>query len=63
MQHHAPGLADHRAAGAPYRGELLALALDMATRLLPAFQSKSGVPYAWVRQPQLQQQSEVVLGR
>jgi len=34
--------------GAPYTGQLLALARDMAARLLPAFKSKSGVPYAWV---------------
>lgn len=34
--------------GEPYDGALLHLATDMATRLLPAFESQTGVPYAWV---------------
>jgi len=43
-----PSLALMDDAGPCYKGELLALAIDMADRLLPAFPSASGVPYAWV---------------
>ena len=33
-----------------YNGELLKLAYDLGTRLLPAFETPTGIPYARVRQ-------------
>lgn len=32
----------------PYRGELLTAAEDLALRLLPAFNTASGIPLSWV---------------
>lgn len=32
----------------PYRGELLTAAEDLAQRLLPAFDTASGIPLSWV---------------
>jgi mannosidase alpha-like ER degradation enhancer 1 len=31
-----------------YKGELLEKALDLGQRLLPAFDTATGIPYAWV---------------
>eukprot|EP01039_Chlorochromonas_danica_P003603 gene3603-3946_t len=40
---------DHQNAGGhSYEGELLQLAVDLADRLLPAFQTKTGIPYGTV---------------
>lgn len=42
----ALGLMDDT--GPVYSGELLALAVDLAERLLPAFETPTEIPYAWV---------------
>ncbi len=31
-----------------YQGELLEKAYDLGKRLLPAFESQTGIPFAWV---------------
>lgn len=35
--------------GAPYNGELLKLAIDLADRLMPAFNTPTGIPFSLVR--------------
>lgn len=53
-------LLDHKAsADLKYDGSLLRLAEDLADRLLPAFDTLSGIPLSWVNLKQVRQLSSI----